>query len=103
MFLLSLNLTINIPRIKQENTPCSFSAFRPPFFVLASDGLYFKLTNQDVVEIVKEHLDDSDYGAEEVALEAAASKSSRDNIIVIVVRLKKYELETNLDVQIKEK
>lgn len=47
------------------------------------------------MKIVKENLDDSDYGAKKVALAAAKLPKSADNITVIVARLKQYELSRN--------
>ncbi|CAG9862758.1 unnamed protein product [Phyllotreta striolata] len=57
---------------------------RPTFVILASDGLWDTFTNEEAVGFVKERLDEPDYGARSLTLQAYY-RGSLDNITVIVI------------------
>lgn len=57
---------------------------KPMFLVLASDGLWDTFTNEEAVRFIKERLDESDYGAKSLTLQAYY-RGSVDNITVIVI------------------
>ncbi|GBP59751.1 Protein phosphatase 1L [Eumeta japonica] len=57
---------------------------KPMFLVLASDGLWDTFTNEEAVKFIKERLDEPDYGAKSLTLQAYY-RGSVDNITVIVI------------------
>ncbi|XP_050426045.1 protein phosphatase 1L [Adelges cooleyi] len=57
----------------------------PQFIVLASDGLWDTFTNEEAVECIKHHIDDSFYGAKYLTLQSF-NRGSLDNITVLVIK-----------------
>ncbi|XP_050362283.1 protein phosphatase 1L [Nymphalis io] len=57
---------------------------KPMFLVLASDGLWDTFTNEEAVKFIKERLDEPDYGAKSLTLQAYY-RGSVDNITVLVI------------------
>ncbi|KAI5632818.1 protein phosphatase 2C domain-containing protein [Phthorimaea operculella] len=57
---------------------------KPMFVVLASDGLWDTFTNEEAVKFIKERLDEPDYGAKSLTLQAYY-RGSVDNITVLVL------------------
>lgn len=57
---------------------------KPMFLVLASDGLWDTFSNEEAVKFIKERLDESDYGAKSLTLQAYY-RGSVDNITVLVI------------------
>ncbi|XP_039763751.1 protein phosphatase 1L [Pararge aegeria] len=58
---------------------------KPMFVVLASDGLWDTFTNEEAVKFIKERLDEPDYGAKSLTLQAYY-RGSVDNITVLVLK-----------------
>lgn len=57
---------------------------KPSFIILASDGLWDTFTNEEAVAFIKERLNEPDYGAKSLTLQAYY-RGSLDNITVIVI------------------
>ncbi|XP_063529139.1 protein phosphatase 1L [Cydia strobilella] len=57
---------------------------KPVFLVLASDGLWDTFSNEEAVKFIKERLDEPDYGAKSLTLQAYY-RGSVDNITVLVI------------------
>ncbi|XP_045458722.1 protein phosphatase 1L isoform X1 [Melitaea cinxia] len=57
---------------------------KPMFLVLASDGLWDTFTNEEAVKFIKERLDEPDFGAKSLTLQAYY-RGSVDNITVLVI------------------
>ncbi|XP_026738502.1 protein phosphatase 1L [Trichoplusia ni] len=57
---------------------------KPMFLVLASDGLWDTFSNEEAVKFIKERLDEPDYGAKSLTLQAYY-RGSVDNITVLVI------------------
>lgn len=57
---------------------------RPSFLILASDGLWDTFSNEEAVAFIKERLDEPDFGAKSITLQAYY-RGSLDNITVIVI------------------
>ncbi|XP_041970626.1 protein phosphatase 1L [Aricia agestis] len=57
---------------------------KPMFLVLASDGLWDTFSNEEAVRFIKERLDEPDYGAKSLTLQAYY-RGSVDNITVLVI------------------
>ncbi|KAI8427620.1 hypothetical protein MSG28_002106 [Choristoneura fumiferana] len=57
---------------------------KPMFIVLASDGLWDTFSNEEAVKFIKERLDEPDYGAKSLTLQAYY-RGSVDNITVLVI------------------
>lgn len=57
---------------------------KPMFLILASDGLWDTFTNEEAVRFIKERLDEPDYGAKSLTLQAYY-RGSVDNITVLVL------------------
>ncbi|XP_045766125.1 protein phosphatase 1L [Maniola jurtina] len=58
---------------------------KPMFLVLASDGLWDTFSNEEAVKFIKERLDEPDYGAKSLTLQAYY-RGSVDNITVLVIK-----------------
>lgn len=57
---------------------------KPMFLVLASDGLWDTFTNEEAIKFIKERLDEPDFGAKSLTLQAYY-RGSVDNITVLVI------------------
>ncbi|CAB3231244.1 unnamed protein product [Arctia plantaginis] len=57
---------------------------KPMFLVLASDGLWDTFSNEEAVKFIKERLDEPDFGAKSLTLQAYY-RGSVDNITVLVI------------------
>lgn len=60
---------------------------KPSFLILASDGLWDTFTNEEAIAFIKERLDEPDYGAKSITLQAYY-RGSLDNITVIIINFK---------------
>ncbi|XP_011550613.2 protein phosphatase 1L [Plutella xylostella] len=60
------------------------SDHKPMFVILASDGLWDTFTNEEAIKFVKERLDEPDFGAKSLTLQAYY-RGSVDNITVLVI------------------
>ncbi|XP_072161280.1 protein phosphatase 1L isoform X2 [Bemisia tabaci] len=60
---------------------------KPQFIIMASDGLWDRVTNEKAVEFIKTRLDEPHFGAKSLAHFAYFRKSS-DNITVMVIKFK---------------
>lgn len=60
---------------------------KPLFVILASDGLWDTFTNEEAVNFIKERLNEPDYGAKSLTLQAYY-RGSLDNITVIIINFK---------------
>ncbi|XP_023954744.1 protein phosphatase 1L [Bicyclus anynana] len=58
---------------------------KPMFIVLASDGLWDTFSNEEAVKFIKERLDEPDFGAKSLTLQAYY-RGSVDNITVLVIK-----------------
>ncbi|KRT81153.1 hypothetical protein AMK59_5493 [Oryctes borbonicus] len=63
------------------------SYHKPMFVVLASDGLWDTFSNEEAVAFIKERLNESDFGAKSITLQAYY-RGSLDNITVIIINFK---------------
>lgn len=66
----------------------SLSDHKAEFVILATDGLWDVLTNEEAVSFVKSRLHESDFGAKSVA-QLAYARGSQDNITVAVINFSK--------------
>lgn len=66
---------------------------KPLFLILASDGLWDTFTNEEAVNFIKERLNESDYGAKSLTLQAYY-RGSLDNITVIIINFKDNSFST---------
>jgi len=57
----------------------------PQFIILASDGLWDTFTNEEAIECIKKHIDDSFYGAQYLTIQSF-NRGSLDNITVLVIK-----------------
>ncbi|KAJ0181699.1 hypothetical protein K1T71_002421 [Dendrolimus kikuchii] len=57
---------------------------KPMFLILASDGLWDTFTNEEAIKFIKERLDEPDYGAKSLTLQAYY-RGSVDNITVLII------------------
>ncbi|KAG6459348.1 protein phosphatase 1L [Manduca sexta] len=57
---------------------------KPMFLVLASDGLWDTFSNEEAVKFIKERLDEPDFGAKSLTLQAYY-RGSVDNITVLII------------------
>ncbi|VVC34420.1 Hypothetical protein CINCED_3A020694 [Cinara cedri] len=57
----------------------------PQFIILASDGLWDTFTNEEAVECIKKHIDDSFHGAQYLTIQSF-NRGSLDNITVLVIK-----------------
>ncbi|CAI6354302.1 unnamed protein product [Macrosiphum euphorbiae] len=57
----------------------------PQFIILASDGLWDTFTNEEAIECIKRHIDDSFYGAQYLTIQSF-NRGSLDNITVLVIK-----------------
>lgn len=57
----------------------------PQFIILASDGLWDTFTNEEAIECIKKHIDDSFHGAKYLTLQSF-NRGSLDNITVLVIK-----------------
>ncbi|KAE9529252.1 hypothetical protein AGLY_011928 [Aphis glycines] len=57
----------------------------PQFIILASDGLWDTFTNEEAVECIKQHIDDSFHGAQYLTIQSY-NRGSLDNITVLVIK-----------------
>nr|XP_026487650.1 protein phosphatase 1L [Vanessa tameamea] len=64
---------------------------KPMFLVLASDGLWDTFTNEEAVKFIKERLDEPDFGAKSLTLQAYY-RGSVDNITVLVINFLSSQL-----------
>ncbi|KAL4715127.1 hypothetical protein ACJJTC_012174 [Scirpophaga incertulas] len=71
---------------------------RPMFIVLASDGLWDTFSNEEAVKFIKERLDEPDYGAKSLTLQAYY-RGSVDNITVLVINFinNRISISSNLE------
>lgn len=60
---------------------------RPSFLILASDGLWDTFSNEEAIAFIKERLNEPDYGAKSITLQAYY-RGSLDNITVIIINFK---------------
>ena len=58
--------------------------------VIASDGLFEVMSNEEVVQVVREKIDFSPCQIAEVLSTEAVDRGSKDNVTVIVVKLKEF-------------
>lgn len=61
------------------------------FVILATDGLWDVLTNEEAVAFVRDHIHEPDYGAKSLALHAYY-RGSQDNITVAILNIDKLSL-----------
>ena len=61
------------------------------FVILATDGLWDVLTNEEAVAFVRDHIHESDYGAKSLVLHAYY-RGSQDNITAAVLNIGKLDL-----------
>lgn len=57
---------------------------KPMFLVLASDGLWDTFSNEEAVKFIKERIDETDFGAKSLTLQAYY-RGSVDNITVLII------------------
>lgn len=57
----------------------------PQFIILASDGLWDTFTNEEAVECIKQHINDSFHGAQYLTIQSY-NRGSLDNITVLVIK-----------------
>ena len=62
----------------------NFIFFRPPFIILASDGLWDTFSNEESVAFIKEHLNEPDFGAKSITMQSYM-RGSVDNVTVLVI------------------
>lgn len=60
---------------------------KPLFVILASDGLWDTFSNEEAVAFIKERLQEPDYGAKSITLQAYY-RGSLDNITVVIINFK---------------
>lgn len=60
---------------------------KPMFLILASDGLWDTFSNEEAINFVKERLNEPDFGAKSLTLQAYY-RGSLDNITVIIINFK---------------
>ena len=65
--------------------------FQAHFVVLATDGLWDVMSNEEVVAFVRNHIGERDFGAKSLVLHAY-NKGSSDNITVAVLNISKLNL-----------
>lgn len=63
---------------------------RPQFIILASDGLWSWISNQEAVDFLNDHLHEPHFGAKTLALKAY-DRGSTDNITVVIIVFKNGE------------
>lgn len=56
------------------------------FLVLATDGLFDVFSNEYVVDFIKKHLHEEDYGAKSLALATHKKKGYGDDTTVMVIK-----------------
>uniref|UniRef100_A0A2S2PBY3 Protein phosphatase 1L n=1 Tax=Schizaphis graminum TaxID=13262 RepID=A0A2S2PBY3_SCHGA len=61
------------------------SHHEPQFIILASDGLWDTFTNEEAIECIKKHIDDSFHGAQYLTMQSY-NRGSLDNITVLVIK-----------------
>ncbi|CAH3836211.1 protein phosphatase 1L [Pieris brassicae] len=66
---------------------------KPMFLVLASDGLWDTFSNEEAVKFIKERLDEPDFGAKSLTLQAYY-RGSVDNITVLVINFMQEKYST---------
>lgn len=57
---------------------------KPMFLVLASDGLWDTFSNEEAIKFIKERIDETDFGAKSLTLQAYY-RGSVDNITVLII------------------
>ncbi|CAG9567370.1 unnamed protein product [Danaus chrysippus] len=67
---------------------------RPMFLVLASDGLWDTFSNEEAIKFIKERLDEPDYGAKSLTLQAYY-RGSVDNITVLIINFLNSKFSTS--------
>ncbi|KAM3962738.1 protein phosphatase 1L [Aphomia sociella] len=72
---------------------------KPMFLVLASDGLWDTFSNEEAVKFIKERLDEPDYGAKSLTLQAYY-RGSVDNITVLIINFMNNKISTASTVSI---
>ncbi|XP_068621177.1 protein phosphatase 1L [Battus philenor] len=68
---------------------------KPMFLILASDGLWDTFTNEEAVKFIKERIDEPDFGAKSLTLQAYY-KGSVDNITVLIINFLQNKISTNI-------
>lgn len=68
---------------------------KPMFLILASDGLWDTFTNEEAIKFIKERLDEPDYGAKSLTLQAYY-RGSVDNITVLVINFLNRKMILNV-------
>lgn len=63
---------------------------KPLFVILASDGLWDTFSNEEAVAFIKERLNEPDYGARSITLQAYY-RGSLDNITVLIINFKEMQ------------
>ncbi|KAF5305697.1 hypothetical protein FQA39_LY09186 [Lamprigera yunnana] len=66
---------------------------KPLFIILASDGLWDTFTNEEAIAFIKERLNEPDFGAKSITLEAYY-RGSLDNITVVVINFQNFDFDT---------
>ncbi|CAG9784568.1 unnamed protein product [Diatraea saccharalis] len=66
---------------------------KPMFLVLASDGLWDTFSNEEAVKFIKERLDEPDFGAKSLTLQAYY-RGSVDNITVLIINFTSDKIAT---------
>lgn len=64
---------------------------KPMFVILASDGLWDTFSNEEAVAFIKERLNEPDYGARSLTLQAYY-RGSLDNITVLIINFKEMQM-----------
>ncbi|KAF5297751.1 hypothetical protein FQR65_LT09925 [Abscondita terminalis] len=63
---------------------------KPLFIILASDGLWDTFTNEEAVAFIRDRLNEPDFGAKSITLEAYC-RGSLDNITVVVINFQNFD------------
>ncbi|CAG5056630.1 unnamed protein product [Parnassius apollo] len=67
---------------------------KPMFLVLASDGLWDTFSNEEAVKFIKERIDEPDFGAKSLTLQAYY-RGSVDNITVLIINFLNNKLSSS--------
>ncbi|KPI93947.1 Protein phosphatase 1L [Papilio xuthus] len=67
---------------------------KPMFLVLASDGLWDTFTNEEAIKFIKERIDEPDFGAKSLTLQAYY-RGSVDNITVLIINFLQNKISTS--------
>lgn len=67
---------------------------KPMFLILASDGLWDTFSNEEAIKFIKERLDEPDFGAKSLTLQAYY-RGSVDNITVLIINFLHNKISTS--------